>query len=178
MPDQEQNKNEPNPHGGSGRLMLYAGWLIILSVMAYLFGNWEQNRINPNRNVETRIVGEQSQVILKRNANGHYLLNSSVNGATVTFLVDTGASQLVFTPEQARLAGLTPGNSYYVSTANGNVQVQSTVVDQLNIGDIELRQVPAAINPNMDGFALLGMSALSSLEWRQTGDELIIEGVR
>jgi len=56
--------------------------------------------------------------------------------------------------------------------------VQSTVVDQLNIGGIELRQVPAAINPNMDGLALLGMSALSSLDWRQTGDELIIEVAR
>ena len=176
MPDPEQNK--PNPHGGSERLMLYAGWLIILSLLAYLFGNWEETRINPNRNVETRIVGEQTQVILKRNASGHYLMNSSVNGETITFLVDTGASQLVFTPEQARRAGLSPGNSYYVSTANGNIQVQSTVVDQLNIGDIELRQVPAAINPNMDGFALLGMSALSSLVWRQTGNELLIEGVR
>jgi aspartyl protease family protein len=166
---------DQNPHQGSGHLMLYAGWLIILGLLAYLFDNWEETRINPNRNVETRIVGESSQVVLKRSNNDHYMLNAQVNGETITFLIDTGASQLVFTPEQAQRAGLIPGNSYYVGTANGNVQVQSTVVEQLRIGDIELSQVPAAINPNMDGFALLGMSALSSLHWRQTGDELIIE---
>jgi len=155
--------------------MLYAGWLIILALLAYVFGNWEKTRINPNRNVETRIIGDSSQVVLKRSANGHYMFNAEVNGETITFLVDTGASQLVFTPEQAQRAGLVPGSSYYVGTANGNIRVQSTEVRQLQIGGIELRRVPAAINPNMDGFALLGMSALSSLHWRQTGDELIIE---
>lgn len=172
MPEPDPNHN---PHSGSGRFMLYAGWVIILGLLAYLFGNWEEARINPNRNVETRVIGESTQVILKRSNNGHYMLNAEVNGETITFLVDTGASQLVFTPEQAQMAGLERGSSYYVSTANGSVQVHSTVVDQLRIGDIELSQVPAAINPNMDSFALLGMSALSSLHWRQTGDELIIE---
>lgn len=155
--------------------MLYAGWLIILGLLVYVFGNWEESRINPNRNVETRIVGDSRQVVLKRSANGHYMLNAGVNGETITFLVDTGASQLVFTPDQAQRAGLVPGSSYYVGTANGSIRVQSTEVDRLRIGDIELSQVSAAINPNMDGFALLGMSALSSLHWRQTGDELIIE---
>lgn len=164
----------PPEHKKAGRAMLYIGWVIFLALLVYIFGNWEEAKINPNQNVQSSINGETAEVILQRNSQGHYLLNAKVNGATVTFLVDTGASQLVFTESQARKAGLVAGGSYPVSTANGTIRVMSTEVGSLKIGDIELYQLPAAINPHMDGYALLGMSALVNLEWTQRGDKLII----
>jgi len=154
--------------------MLFIGWIIFLGLLVQIFGNWEEAKINPNQKLQSSINGEAAEVVLQRNSQGHYLLNAKVNGATITFLVDTGASQLVFTESQAKKAGLIAGRPYSVSTANGNIQVMSTEVGRLKIGDIELYQLPAAINPHMQGYALLGKSALVNLEWRQSGDKLIL----
>lgn len=168
------NQQQQDPQQKTGRAMLYVGWVICLAVLVYLFGNWESTRLNPNQNVQGRIVEGNAEIVLQRNPQGHYILNAEVNGKVISFLVDTGASQLVFTEAQASKAGLKSGPSYYVSTANGDIRVQSTSVNTLRMGNIELYDLPAAINPHMDGYALLGMSALVNLEWRQRGDELII----
>lgn len=158
----------------TGRIMLYIGWAIFLLMLTMIFGNWEESRINPNRHPQSSLIDGTAEVILQRNNQGHYLLNAQVNGTTISFLVDTGASQVVFTESQAKKIGLESGFPYYVGTANGDIQVWSTEVGQLNIGDIQLQDIPAAINPHMDGYALLGMSALVNLEWTQSGDRLIL----
>lgn len=165
---------EQDPNKKIGKTMLYIGWIMCLGLLVSIFGDWEKARINPNQDVQSSIDGGIAEIVLQRNAYGHYVLNAQVNGETITFLVDTGASHLVFTENQAKKAGLIAGRPYYVSTANGDIQVKSTEVDSLKMGDIELYQIPASINKHMDGEALLGMSALSNLEWQQSGDKLII----
>lgn len=157
-----------------GKTMLYIGWSIFLVMLVYFFGNREEAKINPNQQLQSSSMNGVAEVILQRNSTGHYLLNAKVNGTTITFLVDTGASQLVFTEAQAKKAGLVANRPYSVSTANGTIRVFSTQVDNLKMGEVEMYQVPAAINPHMEGYALLGMSALANLEWRQSGDKLII----
>jgi len=154
--------------------MLFIGWTIFLLLLIRFFGNWEEAKINPNQNLQSSTIGGATEVALQRNTQGHYLLNAKVNGTTITFLLDTGASQLVFTESQAKRAGLVAGRPYSVSTANGNIRVYATEVGSLEIGEINLYQLPAAINPHMEGYALLGMSALANLEWSQKGDQLII----
>ena len=60
--------------------------------------------------------------------------------------------------------GLEKGNPQTASTANGNVTVYSTLLDQISVGDIALYNVKANINPHMDGEEiLLGMSFLRNL---------------
>ena len=154
--------------------MLFIGWVIFLLLLIGFFGHREEARINPNQKLQSSTAGGVTEVVLQRNALGHYLLNAKVNGATISFLIDTGASHLVFTESQAQKAGLVPGSPYSVGTANGNIRVYSTEVESLEMGAISLHRVPAAINPYMEGYALLGMSALANLEWRQKGDQLII----
>ena len=162
------------PDRKMGKTMLIAGWLIFLALLVQIFGDWEESKTNPNRELQSSSIDGIAEVILQRNSQGHYLLNARVNGTTISFLVDTGASQLVFTESQAKKAGLVAGRPYSVSTANGNIRVFSTEVSHLQMADIELHQIPAAINPHMQGYALLGMSALVNLEWSQRGDQLII----
>ena len=62
-----------------------------------------------------------------------------------------------------------------VSTANGTVTVYATTLDEINIGEIKLRDIKADINPHMDGDEiLLGMSFLKHLSVIHQGDELTI----
>ena len=158
----------------TGRGMLYAGWLIVLAILVFFLGDWEQGQSNPNRDLSGSERGGVREVVLERNRYGHYILDAQVNGSDVTFLLDTGATDLVFTEPQARELGLTRGLKYWVSTANGDIQVFRTTVDQLRIGNIVLHNLNASINPHMDGEALLGMSALVDLEWSQRGNQLFI----
>jgi aspartyl protease family protein len=62
-----------------------------------------------------------------------------------------------------------------VQTANGNLMVATTTIDELKIGDITLQNVEANLNPGMrSDKILLGMSALRHLEWSQRGDMLTL----
>ncbi|MBT8148751.1 MAG: retroviral-like aspartic protease family protein, partial [Gammaproteobacteria bacterium] len=61
-------------------------------------------------------------------------------------------------------------------TANGPVKVYSTRIGKLQLGDIVLYDVPADLNPGMDGSneILLGMSALSQVEFSQRDGVLLL----
>ena len=69
---------------------------------------------------------------------------------------------------------LSPGKATIANTANGPVTVYSTNIEKLELGGIVLYNVPAQINPGMNGLdeVLLGMSALSQLEFRQRDGKL------
>ena len=71
--------------------------------------------------------------------------------------------------------GMPTGNRYRVSTANGSITVAESFIRELRIGDIELVNVDASLNPNVrDNKILLGMSALKQLEFTQKGEWLIL----
>ena len=157
-----------------GTGMLYVSWVLILAMLAYFFGNWEEDKINPNRKITGTEINGIREIVLERNRYDHYVLNAEINGVSIAFLVDTGATHLVFTEAQALQAGLKKGLPFWVSTANGDIQVFDTTVSHMQMGNIELQGLAASINPHMDGHALLGMSALVDLEWTQKGERLII----
>jgi len=173
MNDQNPNHSDQNSQK-IGKTMLAIGWIFVLVVLTYFLGLWEKDKINPNRQLDSSINGGIAEVRLKQNTQGHYLLNAQVNGQTLTFLLDTGATQVVLTEKQAQQAGLRSGLPYTVSTANGNILVYSTTIGHLKIGEIDLYDIEASINPHMDGYGLLGMSALANLEWSQRGEVLIL----
>lgn len=158
----------------TGQTMLTIGWIIALAMLTYFLGIWEKDKINPNQSIQSSIENGIAEVVLKQNSQGHYLLNAEVNGEVLTFLVDTGATQVVLTESQAKKVKLRSGVPFTVSTANGNIRVYSTNIGHLKIGEINLYDVDASINPYMDDYGLLGMSALANLEWIQRGDTLIL----
>lgn len=161
-----------DPEKRFGKSMLYVGWLMVLGILVYIFSGFEENRRNPNQNIQ--IGSDSRSVILEKNAFGHYLFTGLANNQEVEFLLDTGATSIVFTETQARRIGLQKGFPLRVNTANGEINVYSTKLSELKIGSILLRNIDAVINPHMDGEALLGMSALGELDWTQSGDTLTI----
>ncbi len=175
MYNSEPNEPDQHPLPGQklGRGMLTLTWLGILVLLTLVFGHWEENRQNPNRNPESRIDGQVREVILEGNRRHHYVATGTINGNAVTFLLDTGASDVVIPESLAPKLGLKPGPRSIAQTANGTIAVRQTRIDTLSLGVIQLRNVRASINPAMDGpEILLGMSALRQVEFSQNGNQL------
>lgn len=121
---------------------------------------------------------EGQELILEAGPGGHFTLDAWVEGTEVSFLVDTGASAVVLSPEDAERLG------YYASsldfnavfdTANGQTEVALITLDDLQIGDLELDNVRAAVVQRDLPMSLLGMSALNRLDgYEVAGDRMIL----
>ncbi len=160
---------------GIGKGMMAAGMILAMIVATGWFNRISEKRRHPNQEINSEIIANQAQVRLQRNRQGHYLARGEINGITTDFLVDTGATDVVIPARIAKRLKLKRGRSSIANTANGTVKVYRTRIDQLTIGDIHLDNVAASINPGMQGQAvLLGMSALSRVEFIQSGNELRI----
>ena len=159
-----------------GRGMMIGGWVLGLLLLALMFNGLLEQQHNPNRSVSSVTTAEGvREVVLQRNRGGHYLANGSISGQVVEFMLDTGASDVSVPDTVARRLGLKRGMPQVYSTANGSITAYQTRLPSLSLGDIELRDVRASINPHMDDDTiLLGMSFLKHLEFTQRGDTLII----
>jgi aspartyl protease family protein len=107
------------------------------------------------------------QVEIKAGNHGHFLATATLNGQPVEVLVDTGASFVALSYEDAQRAGLYVRPSDFtqrVATANGVAKIAPVVIDSIGIGDIILRDVHAAVSePGRLGTTLLGMTFLGRL---------------
>ena len=118
-------------------------------------------------------------ILIVRDAGGHFVLDGRINGARAEFLLDTGASAVVLTYEDALRAGYRPQDltfSVPVSTANGRALVAPVKIDTITIGDHTLRNIRGFVGRQgtLDS-SLFGMTALDHLRsWRIEGDKLIM----
>src|SRR6266581_4798944 len=88
-------------------------------------------------------------VTFAADASGHFLVEPTINGTRVRMLVDTGASRVVLTPEDARRLGIrpSPGDfTYKTVTANGTVLVAPVLLREVAIGEISVRNVEAVVH--------------------------------
>lgn len=155
--------------------MMVIGWLILLGLLTLIFGNWEEEQYNPNQHVDSTINTGTIEVTLEQNAFNHYVTNGKINGTSVVFMLDTGATSVAIPVDLAQKLKLEKGRPYQVSTANGYSTVFATRIDSLQIGAIVLHDVKAAIATGMTGNQiLLGMSALKELDIHQRGKQLTL----
>ncbi len=106
-------------------------------------------------------------VVLKAGANGHFETAVTINGRRIDVLVDTGATLVALTYEDAEASGIFPRDSdfkYKVNTANGVARVAAVTLDQVSIDDITIRNVNGFVAERGKlATTLLGMSFLSKL---------------
>lgn len=159
-----------------GRGMLIVCFALGLAALTLFFDGRLENQINPNRRPQySEDAGGAREVVLRRNRQGHYVSAGEINGVPVTFLLDTGATDVAIPAAVARRARLARGAAGRASTANGTVTVWSTEVNELVLGNIVLNDVAASITPSMEGDTiLLGMSALRQVEFSQRGANLTL----
>ncbi|HSH42892.1 MAG TPA: TIGR02281 family clan AA aspartic protease [Arenicellales bacterium] len=160
---------------GTGKLMIFTAWIGAAALLTWLFTGTLERRDNPNQRVETLRSGETVEVRLVRNAMGHYVATGRINGRSVRFFLDTGATHVALGGDLARELGLERGGAGRTQTANGTIVTYRTVLDRVELGGIRLTNVTAAINPAMSGDeVLLGMSFMQHLEMVQRGDRLLL----
>jgi len=158
------------------KLFVWLAWIIAIVLLMYFFQGVLDKQYNPNSQPKVSLNNAgQAEVVLHQNRQGHYVTLGSINGTSVTFLLDTGATQVSIPAHIADELQLESFGSYPVQTANGTVTVYKTKIDQLSIGNIFLYNVAAHINPAMKSDAiLLGMSALKEVEFSQKGKQLTL----
>jgi aspartyl protease family protein len=161
-------------HRLRGRLtqgVIYAGiWLgvVLVLVIGYAYRG-------ALRDVRDRVVMEfmpgsmdwtPGTVRVSADRSGHYWVDALVNGVPVRFLVDTGATTVALTPEDARRVGFDLAKLKYSQTAQtaaGPMKVAPIRIDRIAIGQIELTDVIADVSQVSGGESLLGMSFLARL---------------
>jgi aspartyl protease family protein len=139
------------------------------------------------RTLERRLDGRSRAAVsapaaqehhIYRDTRGMYRTVGSINGLTVDFLVDTGASAIAMNAAQARRLGidyLVEGHSTFVTTASDVIRAYKVSLDVVRVGAIERRNVDALV---MEGAqpreVLLGMSFMGDLEMSNEGNRLIL----
>jgi aspartyl protease family protein len=110
---------------------------------------------------------------------GHYWADAKVNSAQVHFLVDTGASVVALTKQDARRIGVnirSAGQFARMSTANGEITVPLVTLKRIRIGNVEVTNVDAVVIEEGLSTSLLGMSFLSQLKtWQTTPAGLVLK---
>ncbi|WP_207063078.1 TIGR02281 family clan AA aspartic protease [Motiliproteus sp. SC1-56] len=157
-----------------GQGMWVAFWALLLALLALMFGRWEEARYNPNSELSVREGPGGSALLLQPNHQGHYLFDGHIDETPATFLIDTGASDVVIPKTIADRAGLKGQGRFSARTANGTISVSRTRIERLRLGPLTLHDVRATINPHMTGEVLLGMSALKRLELSHSADGLVL----
>ena len=132
-------------------------------------------RVGQNVASQASTGGPQSAV-LTADGRGHFLTTGLVNGTSLRFLVDTGASMISLGAGDARRIGIDPGKGEpgIVNTANGQARVSRVKLDSVRVGDIVLNNVDATVHQHDLPFALLGMSFLNRMEMQRNGDTMTL----
>ncbi|WP_435276124.1 TIGR02281 family clan AA aspartic protease [Psychrobium sp. nBUS_13] len=150
-------------------------WCLTLAALTYYFNDSLTKKYNPNQVVESTSSDRGKSIVLKQNKRGHYVANGFINGESVIFLLDTGATLISIPAHLGKKLGLSKGKTYPVSTANGSINVFATKIESLEIGTLRFNNIEGHLNPGMDGYTiLLGMNALKHLELRQANNSLTL----
>lgn len=133
----------------------------------------------PGSPMSVREADGRAAVMIDRMANGHFEVRAQVNGTSLTMMVDTGATSIVLTAEDAVKAGYDPATLSFtvpIMTANGQASAARVIVDELRVGEIVRRQVPLLVaeDRKLDR-SLLGMNFIGSLSgFDMRGERLIL----
>ena len=123
---------------------------------------------------------ESGVVVIDASDNGHFIVDADIEGTTVSAMIDTGASMVALTYEDAEEIGIDVDSlsfSAAVRTANGITRVAPVVLGEVGIEDIYLRDVRAVVMPEgaMET-SLIGMTFLSRLSsYSVENGQLVLE---
>lgn len=140
-------------------------WGLIFVGLIAAFGLWEDVRVTiPDR---AATITETGEIRVPKGQDGHYHLTLQINDTPVRFIVDTGATDIVLTKEDAQRVGIDTETLPFLGkarTANGTVATALIRLDEVALGPMEDRGIPARISAGEMPGSLLGMSYLSRFE--------------
>jgi len=122
-------------------------------------------------------AGENPSARLYADGDGHFVSDGTINGTSVRFLVDTGATSVAMNSRDAARLGLAfrGGPRERAMTANGTIVVYRVKLDTMRVGGIELHNVEAVVHDgDHPALVLLGMSFLNRVDMRRDGTLLTL----
>lgn len=123
-------------------------------------------------------ASSSQRATLTADAKGHFFTTAAVNGISLKFIVDTGASVVTISSEDAKRAGVLylSGQRSLLQTANGVAPAYRVTLDTVKLGDIMLNNVDGVVVAGnaLGGVGLLGLSFLNRIEMRREGDQMTL----
>ncbi len=119
----------------------------------------------------------RKKIVLTADSRGHFFTVGNINGVSTRFMVDTGATAISLSSEEAKRTGINylSGRKMMTQTANGVIPVYRVRADTVEVGGITLTNVDTiVIEGGRLPVALLGMSFLNRMEMRRDGDTLTL----
>ncbi|MCA3237454.1 MAG: TIGR02281 family clan AA aspartic protease [Curvibacter sp.] len=122
-------------------------------------------------------TADKRRIVLQAGSNGHFRTLGQINGKTVNFLVDTGASVVSMSVRDADAIGLPykSGETVQVSTANGVTTGWRTRLATVRLGSVDVYDVEALVTPAPMPYVLLGNSYLTRFQMTRTNEQLVLE---
>jgi aspartyl protease family protein len=164
-------------------------WLLIIVVLSsvYVFKDDAQNFASrltagliPGRSATIIDASGRRSTILYMGQNGHYQADALINGTTIPMMIDTGATTIALSYEDADRLGLNPAGLNFtgtVMTANGPARTAYVTLPEIEIGGIRRTNMAAGVAERGKlGGSLLGMNFLSSLKsFSFSGNEMTLQ---
>lgn len=122
-------------------------------------------------------AGSGSRIVLSAGSGGHFVTQGSINGKSVSFIVDTGATHVALSQSVAEQIGLNyrAGQRSVGQTANGPTVAYRVMLDSVRIGDVMVYNVDAAVLPAGMEQVLLGNSFLTRFQMKRENDTLTLD---
>ena len=168
----------------TGALSMAMWWVAIFVIALAIFSFRSEIGVVADR-VKSEVTGEAQQRIegstlrINKSLDGHFWVDALVNGQTMRFLIDSGASITAVSESAAMSASLNIDQSGFpmvLMTANGPVEARRSNIATLEIGPLRASDLAIVVSPAFGGVNVLGMNFLSQLKsWRVEGDEMILE---
>lgn len=156
-----------------GQHARYAGaWLMIILVLALGYTYRDEftgvfRRIGTELSPTSPMAVGRGEMVVTAGEDGHFRVTGQANGRPVQFMIDTGATETVLSPADARRLGVPVDGLKFdqvAETANGLGYGAIYTLDTLSVGAIRFRNVPVLINGTPMSASLLGMSFLRRLD--------------
>jgi aspartyl protease family protein len=125
-----------------------------------------------------RSAGGGTRIVLPAGSGGHFMTDGTINGRTVRFMLDTGATAVALSAADAERIGLDyrkSGTPVRVSTANGITQGYRVQLASVRVGDVEISGVDAIVSPQPMPYVLLGNSFIGRFSMRRDSDQMVLE---
>jgi len=118
-----------------------------------------------------------STVSLSSDSRGHFIANGQINGRGVKLMVDTGATLIAMGEDEAKRLGIAykDGQKIGIRTANGDTTGYLVKLNSVRIGDVEVFNVEATVQPQPMPYVLLGNSYLTRFQMKRENDTLTLE---
>jgi aspartyl protease family protein len=119
----------------------------------------------------------RTRIVMKAGSGGHFVTSGAINGRTVQFMVDTGASVIAMGASDAQRLSLDfrRGPPVQVSTANGVARGWQMRLASVRIGDVEVFDVEAVVSEAPMPYVLLGNSFLNRFQMKRDNEEMVLE---